>query len=39
MVFWFDFGDWWFKEEYEGIFVVVKMENFNWDMLELNGFF
>lgn len=33
----FDFGDWWSKEEHEGTPVVVKMENPNWDMLELNG--
>lgn len=33
----FDFGDWWSKEEHQGTPVVVKMENPNWDLLEIDG--
>lgn len=33
----FDFQDLWSKEEHQGTPVVVKMDNPNWDMLELEG--
>lgn len=33
----FDFQDLWSKEEHRGTPVVVKMDNPNWDMLELEG--
>lgn len=33
----FDFGDWFGKEAQKGTPVVVKMENPNWDMLELHA--
>ncbi|KAL2610670.1 hypothetical protein R1flu_029243 [Riccia fluitans] len=33
----FDFVDWWNKESHRGTPVVVKMENPNWSMLELES--
>ncbi|KAJ7294939.1 hypothetical protein O6H91_Y223200 [Diphasiastrum complanatum] len=33
----FDFADWWTKETHRGTPVVVKMENPNWTMLELES--
>eukprot|EP00249_Psilotum_nudum_P018193 c26682_g2_i1 orf=716-2782(+) len=33
----FDFGEWWLKETHRGASVVVKMENPNWSMLELQS--
>ncbi|KAJ7542456.1 hypothetical protein O6H91_10G107500 [Diphasiastrum complanatum] len=33
----FDFRDWWTKETHKGTPVVVKMENPNWSMLELES--
>ena len=33
----FDFGDWWRKEEHRGTPVVVKMENPNYSLLEIES--
>ncbi|CAN6450145.1 unnamed protein product [Victoria cruziana] len=33
----FDFGEWWGRESHRGTPVVVKMENPNWSMLELES--
>ncbi|ERN18523.1 hypothetical protein AMTRI_Chr12g272400 [Amborella trichopoda] len=33
----FDMGDWWTKESHRGTPVVVKMQNPNWSMLELES--
>ncbi|EFJ23711.1 cellulose synthase-like C1-1, glycosyltransferase family 2 protein [Selaginella moellendorffii] len=33
----FDFADWWSKQDHRGTPVVVKMDNPNWSMLEIES--